>query len=69
MVFLGLPLVGVSPALSLSFCFNTGRYILVRDPNKPQLRLYSVPAGAPVEATGGEGSDGEGEDEDVERDE
>jgi len=29
--------------LSISILF-TGKYLLVRDPNKAQLRLYSVPA-------------------------
>jgi len=44
-----------------------GRYLLVRDPNKPQLRLYSVPPGAVEVGAAAELSDGE--EDDVEMDE
>ena len=43
---------------------NEGKYVLVKDPNKPLLRLYEVPAGTFDEGDDeGEGA-GEGDDED-----
>ncbi len=42
-------------------CVEEGAYVLIRDPNKPQLRLYAVPAaGAGGGGAGGEGAGGLG---------
>lgn len=42
-------------------CAEEGEYVLLRDPNKPQLRLYAVPAaGAGGGGGGGEGGEGAG---------
>lgn len=37
---------------------SEGRYLLIKDPNKPIIRLYSVPASATL------GEDGDGVDDD-----
>ena len=50
----------------IDMCRNMkeGKYVLVKDPNKPLLRLYEVPAGTfeeeegEGEVEGGEGGDG-----------
>lgn len=39
----------------ISNSFFTGKYLLVRDPNKAQLRLYALPAGGAVAAEESEG--------------
>lgn len=35
---------------------KTGKYLLVRDPNKPQLRLYAIPAAEELHYAGEAGA-------------
>ena len=43
---------------------NEGKYVLVKDPNKPLLRLYEVPAGTFEEGDDEGGAINEGNEED-----
>ena len=42
---------------------NEGKYVLVKDPNKPLLRLYEVPAGTFDEGEDDSDDGGEGDEE------
>lgn len=44
-------------------CALPGKYLLVRDPNKPQLRLYAVPAAEELHYAGEAGAGADAADE------
>lgn len=53
----------VEPNLYVPPCALPGKYLLVRDPNKPQLRLYAVPAAEELHYAGEAGAGADAADE------
>ena len=48
------------PGFVFNLCFQDGKYLIVKDPNKPILRLYDIPDGTfESEEESGESEEGE----------